>query len=61
MIRTAKGNHRVTVNERGERRFRFVRRVRRCDEINRVEMEAPLRGLRDGDVAAVNRIESAAE
>ena len=28
VIRASERNHRVTVNERGERRFRFVRRAR---------------------------------
>ena len=61
MIRASERNHRVTVNERRERRFCFVRRSRRRDEIYGVEMKPLLRRLRDGDMAGVNRIESAAE
>jgi len=61
MIRASERNHCVTVNERRERWFCFVRWPRRRDEIDRIEMKALLRGLRDGDVARVNRIECAAE
>jgi len=50
MICTSERNHGVTVDERRERRFCFVRRPRRGDEIDGVEMKALLRGLRDGGV-----------
>ena|ERR1700740_131469 len=61
MIRASERNHRVTVNERGERRLGFVRRTRRRDEIYGVEMKALLRGLRHRYVPGVNRVEGAAE
>jgi len=54
-------DHRIAINERRKSGLRFVRRPRRRDEINRVQMEAPLRRLRHSDVPGVNRIERAAK
>ena len=41
--------------------LRLVRRMRRRNEMDRVEMEPPLRGLRYGDVARVHGIERPTE
>ena len=61
MIRASQRNHRVTVKERRQRQLGFVRRARRWNEINRVQVKALLRRLRYRDVSRVNRIERAAK
>src|SRR5271168_4785379 len=61
VIRAGQRNHGVAMQEGSERGLGFVGRARGGDKINRVEMEALLRGLRDRDVARVDRIKRAAK
>jgi hypothetical protein len=59
MIGARERHHRITVRERREGTQRFVRRARRRNEMNRVQMKSALRGVSDGDVAGVNRVKCA--
>src|SRR5271168_3490006 len=61
VIRASQRNHRVTMKEWRQRQLGFVRRTRRWNEINRVQVKALLRRLRYRDVSRVNRIERAAK
>src|SRR5580693_2925542 len=61
VIRASERNHRITMKEWRQRQLGFVRRTRRWNEINRVQVKALLRRLRYCDVSRVNRIERAAK
>src|SRR3984957_4430993 len=61
VIRASQRNHRVTMKEWRQRQLGFVRRPRRWNEIDRVQVKALLRRLRYRDVSRVNRIERAAK
>jgi hypothetical protein len=61
MIRAAQSDHGVAMQEGRERGLVFVRWARRRHEINCVNMEAFLRGLRNRDVTGMDGIERAAK
>ena len=54
-------HHGIAMRERAERSHRFMRRPRRRDEVDRVQVKSTLRGLRYRDVPGVNRIERSPE
>lgn len=56
MFRARQGNHCKAVREWREMLFEFVRRPACRDEMNFVEIKAPVRRARDGQVAIVNGI-----
>jgi hypothetical protein len=53
--------HGESMQERRQVTFRFVGRATRGDKKNVVKMKTPLCGMGDGQVAQMNRVESAAE
>ena len=55
MIGAGQRHHRVAMNEWRQFAPCFMRRPRRRNEINRVQMKSPLRRLRHRDVARVDR------
>ena len=61
VIGTGENHHRVAMHKRRQRKLGLVRRSRRRNEINGVEMKSPLGRLRYGDMSGVNRIEGAAK
>src|ERR1700723_2810402 len=61
LIRAGQRDHGVAMQERSERRLRFVWRARGRHKINRVQVKALLCCLRHGDMAGVDRIKRAAK
>jgi hypothetical protein len=49
------------MRERGEMLLQFVRRTTRRDEVEFVEIEAPVGGTRSGKMAVVDGVEGTAE
>jgi len=61
VIRASQRNHRVTMKEWRQRQLGFVRRTRRWNEINGIQVKTLLRRLRYRDMSRVNRIKRAAK
>jgi hypothetical protein len=61
MVGAGERDHGETVRKRREVLLQFVRRSAGRDEMNFVEIEAAVRGARNGEVTIVNRIEGAAK
>ena len=61
MFGTGKRNHGKPVREGCEVLLQLVRRLARGDEVEFVEIEAPVGGAGNGEMAVVDRIEGAAE
>ena len=61
VIGASERDHRVTIRVGRHVPAMFVRRAARGNEMNLVQMKAPLRGARDGQVSDVDGIKCAAE
>jgi len=61
MLGASKRNHRKTMRKRRKMLLQLVGRAARGDEVEFVEIEAPVSGARDGKMAVVDRIEGTAK
>src|SRR5580704_13736889 len=61
MLGAGERDHGKAVRERREVLLQLVRRSARCDEMQLVEIEAPVGGARDGEMPVVDGVERTAK